>query len=195
MAQGSPMRLLAAITLVIGTLLLAAGCGEPSPDESIAPTDPTIGCIGVPASTCRQVVDGIRSNGFQVPPASIQVTCTPGICTELQGAVSIEVVYADGSRSSSGFVWGAAGNPVQVPGPPALTVVPVCIRIDAKQCRNMAENALGGRQFPPPIRSIVVTCTGRCDATNGSGTTVITYANGTTDHGDWTYEGAAPAAT
>jgi hypothetical protein len=123
------------------------------------------------------------------------VTCTPGICTELQGAVSIEVVYADGSRSNSGFVWGADRNPVQMPGPPALTVVPVCIRIDATHCRNMAENAQGGRQFPPPIRSIVVTCAAVCGATNGSGMTVITYADGTTDDGSWTYEGAAPAAT
>jgi hypothetical protein len=189
------MRRLAAITLGIATLLVATGCGEPPPDESSAPSDPAVACIGVPASTCRQAVDGIRSNGFKVPPAAIQVTCTPGICTELQGAVSIEVVYADGSRSNSGFVWGADRNPVQMPGPPALTVVPVCIRIDATHCRNMAENAQGGRQFPPPIRSIVVTCAAVCGATNGSGMTVITYADGTTDDGSWTYEGAAPAAT
>jgi hypothetical protein len=186
------MGRLAAITLAIATVLVVAGCGEPPPEESIAPTDPTVSCIGVPASACRQAVEGIRSNGFKVPAAAIQVTCAPGICTELQGAVSIEVVYADGSRSSSGFAWGAAANPVQVPGPPALTVVPVCIRVDAEQCRNMAENAQGGRQFPPPIRSIVVTCTAVCGATNGSGTTVITYADGTTDDGSWTYEGAAP---
>jgi hypothetical protein len=184
------MRRLA--TIAIATILLAAGCGDPSPDESAAPIGPGITCIGIPASTCSQAMEGVRSNGSRVPPVAIRVTCTARVCNESDGAVSVEVVYADGSRSSSGFGWSAAGKPVQVPGPPVLTVVPVCIRLDQEHCRSMAENAQGGRRFPPPIRSIVVTCTGVCGPAKGSGTTVITYADGSTDNGDWTYEDAAP---
>ena len=182
----------------IGALLLTAGCGEPAPEVSSSPAAPAVAspfvaCTGVPASTCVQAVQGVGLNGSRVPPAAIRVTCAARSCTELEGAVSVDVVYADGSRSSSGFGWGAAGQPVQVPGPPALTVVPRCIGVDQQHCRSMAENAQGERQFPPPIRSIVVTCTGVCGPAKGKGTTVITYNDGSTDNGDWTYEGVDPA--
>jgi hypothetical protein len=58
----------------------------------------------------------------------------------------------------------------------------------------MAENAMGERRFPPPIRSIVVRCTGVCVPAKGQGTTVVTFNDGSTDRGDWTYEdGGAPS--
>src|SRR6476661_6820348 len=120
------------VLIAILTILACAGCGEPSPDPSapIAPTGPNITCLAVPASTCSQAMEGVRTNGSIVPAVAIRVACTARLCTEAEGAVAVDVIYSDGSRSASGFGWSAAGNPVQIPGPPALPVVPVCIGVD-----------------------------------------------------------------
>jgi hypothetical protein len=104
--------------------------------------------------------------------------------------VVVDVVYASGEHVSSGYAWNAANQPVQAPGdPPTLTVVPTCVRLDVADCRSMAESALGGRPVPPPVRAIVVTCTAVCGPDVGRGTTLVTYVDGTTEHGDWTYSG------
>jgi hypothetical protein len=76
-----------------------------------------------------------------------------------------------------------------------LTVVPTCIGIDQQHCRSMAENGQGGRTVPPAIRSIIVTCTAVCGPVTGSGTTVITYADGAIENGGWTYDGVQPQAS
>jgi len=135
-------------------------------------------------------MEGVRTNGSPVPPVAIRVVCATKSCTEAEGAVAVDVLYADGSRSSSSYGWSAANQPVEIPAPPPVAVVPMCIGIDQKHCGSMAESALGGRRFPPPIRSIVVRCTGVCVPAKGKGTTVVTYNDGSIDNGDWTYEDA-----
>lgn len=184
------MRRLALIA--IATVLTAVGCGEPPSDpvESSTPSGPPITCVGVPASTCSEAMEGVLTNGSTVPPVAIRVVCAAKACTEADGAAAVDVLYADGSRSSSSFGWSAANQPVEIPGPPPLAVVPVCIGIDQQHCRSMAENAMGERRFPPPIRSIVVRCNGVCVPAKGQGTTVVTFNDGSTENGDWTYEDA-----
>ena len=187
------MPRLAAIAIAIAAMLTTAGCGEPAPGpvESSTPSGPPITCVGVPASTCSEALEGVRTNGSTVPPVAIRVVCATKSCTEAEGAVAVDVLYADGTRSSGSFGWSAANQPVEIPvAPPPLNVVPMCIGIDQKHCGSMAESALGGRRFPPPIRSIVVRCTGVCVPAKGKGTTVVTYNDGSIDNGDWTYEDA-----
>jgi hypothetical protein len=193
MAHGSPMRRRAGIA--IATLLLAAGCGDPPTDASTAPSGPAITCVGVPAGACARAVENIGSNGSRVPPAAMRVTCTAPFCSHREGAVTIDVVYADGTRSSSGYGWAAAAPAGQAPGPPALTVVPTCIGIDRQHCQSLAQDAQGERPVPPRVRSIIVTCTAVCGAVGGTGTTVISYDDGTSEQSGWSYDGVGPVSS
>ena len=175
--------------LALAALLLASGCDDapPSPAPSVGTAGtPEVACLGVPAGKCAEIVEDVQANGSVVPAVAIQIRCSGSPCTEQQGQVTIDVVYADGQRSSSGQGWAEAGGPFEIP-PPVLTVAPTCIGVAGDQCRNLAESAIGGRHDAPPIRSIVVRCTGVCNARTGKGTTVVTYGDGTTDDGSWEY--------
>jgi hypothetical protein len=193
MAHGSPLRRRAGIALA--TLLLATGCDDPATDASTAPVEPAVACIGVPAGACARAVEETGSSGSSVPPAAIRVMCTAPSCSDREGAVRIGVVYADGTRSSSGYGWAAAVPAGQAPGPPALTVVPTCIGIDRPHCQSLAQDAQGERPVPPHVRSIIVTCTAVCGPVKGSGTTVITYVDGTTENSGWSYDSVGPASS
>jgi hypothetical protein len=175
--------------LALAALLLASGCDEAAPSaepSAGAAGTPQVACLGVPAEKCAEIVKEVQANGSVAPAVAIQIRCTVARCTEQQGQVSLDVLYASGQRSSSGQGWAAAAGPFEIP-PPVLTVAPTCIGVAADQCRNMAESAIGGRHDGAPIQSIVVRCTGVCNIRSGEGTTIVTYGDGTTDNGNWEY--------
>ena len=184
------VRRFAGRALVATAPLLTTGCGDPAPTTaSNEPlTEPIVTCIGVPQATCAEAVGQIRANGSDVPATMIRIQCNASSCTAPTGSASVDILYASGERTSSIYGWGTNGEPVEI-DPPMLPVPPTCIGLDQARCRSMAEGALGGRAFPPPIRSITVTCDGVCGPLNGAGTTVITYADRTTDDGSWSYSG------
>ena len=123
-----------------------------------------------------------------------RVRCTSARCSEAQGEVSIEIVYADGSRSQSGYGWESApgiGGPEPVPvpvDPPSLPVEPKCLGVDEEHCLDAATNALVEYGDPAPIASITVTCARTCTQSDGSGTTVIVVADGTRREFQWDYQ-------
>ena len=196
--RGSVSRIAAGGLLVLVTAL-AAACGEPpsegTPDPSAGPGAPQVVCLGVPASKCRAFVEQAAANGGTTPLVGVRIVCSAGPCVERSGQVTIDAVYADGRRESSGSGWATAGGgappPVAVPPQPAPTlpagVEPICVGLPAAQCTGMAVDVMLEATAGSTVVSIVVTCTTRCDATTGQGSTVVTYDDGTTTTHQWGY--------
>lgn len=181
------MKLAAGLVLVA---IVVAGCGG---EETVASPDsvPAFECLGVPNATCEQI---LRDTAENRPVVAARVRCTSAGCSDARGEVSIEIVYADGSRSQSGYGWDSAPGigapgPVPVPAdPPPLPVAPECLGVDEDHCLDAATNALVEYGDPAPIASITVTCAGICTESDGSGTTVIVVADGTRQESQWSYQ-------
>ena len=183
-----------------------AACGaQPASEPPFSPAvsaRPVVACSGLPAATCQEIADSVGSNADGVPPARVRITCvsTPA-CNAGRGEVAVEVVFADGSTTSSVQGWMAAGEVAPLPaedapdGPVTLPVAPFCLGLDAVTCRSMAESAIDGHADPrgdtdpDQIASIVVRCTGVCTRTTGEGTTQVRYRDGTTLESSFGYEG------
>lgn len=67
-------------------------------------------CTGLPLDVCRQAAE---ASVAETPPSKrisgIAVTCTALPCTRERGDTAIEIKFADGSATSSGYGW--AGQP------------------------------------------------------------------------------------
>jgi hypothetical protein len=175
--------------LALVAFVLTGACEEASPssDPTGGPVaTPAVACLGVVASKCDAFVKEVQGNGSLTPAVGIRIACTTAPCTELAGQVTIDVQYADGQTSSTGQGWEGVGAPAPV-RPPALAVAPVCLGLPVEQCREFALDLAVGRPGSGPIRSIVVRCTRVCNARSGEGTTVVTYADGTIEDGNWGY--------
>lgn len=173
------MARLGILGVLVATILLGACDGALAtqpPQEPEGP--PVVQCLGIPALTCNEHAAGIGPSGSGARPVAIRITCTRAPCTPQQGEASVEIVYADGTRSSSGFGWVQAAPGIVKPVPPAPVqppVEPVCVRIDLETCQRMAEEQTGG-----DIESITVTCDAVRTPERGSGRTTVRYADGTT---------------
>ena len=102
---------------------LAAACGDPAvPPVPVAPSGtiaaPEITCLGVVPAKCREIVGDIQGGNPDNQPVAIRIVCTAAPCTELAGQVSIDLVGADGTRSSSGMGWATAGGGGPLPPVP-----------------------------------------------------------------------------
>ncbi len=183
--------------LVLVAVGLLAACGGEHIEPPPVPTPgararPAIECVDMPVGKCDEVVRELTVEASGASPVSVRIACTDPPCVIARGAASIDVLYADGTRSRSGFGWAQpdpGGAPVEIPGgAPVLPVAPVCIGIALPECRSMAEGALPNGPEVVRIRSIVVRCKGVCGPDRGSGETVVTYADGRQENGTWTYE-------
>lgn len=181
--------------LVLATTLLA-GCGLMDP--VIIPAAPPVDCRGVPAQTCRHVVSDTRAQarGPGVVPVAIRVACTRAVCADQEGEAQIDVRYSDGSEDHYTMGWsGAVDEPGQGrrPAPtPSLPIEPTCEGVPVQPCHDNAFVGLANGGMAPEaleVTSIVVVCLkGSCTDEAGTGTTTVTYVDGTTNAADWSYE-------
>ena len=106
---------------------LIAGCGDPAPSEGVEPSqDGSLSgqfqCLGVAPSKCQEYLRSAQVRGVV---SAIRIVCTKPPCNEQRGEVTIDVLYADGQRSSSGEGWatlGGVGAPAPLPVPAATPI-------------------------------------------------------------------------
>ena len=83
-----------------------------------------------------------------------------------------------------------ATAPVEPPTEVILPVVPTCVGLAFERCREMATSIIVPVGQTGRIVSILVSCTvERCDATQGQGTTRVTFEDGSSRVADWGYAG------
>ena len=122
-------RRLAAILVASVTTVILAACGDPSPSDGLAdPTDgpaaPNVQCLGVVASKCAEFLEDAQSSGGPVAVTAIRIVCTAPPCTVQQGQVTVDVLYANGQRTSMGTGWATVGGPQVLPPGPIPTAAP-----------------------------------------------------------------------
>ncbi len=204
-----PARRLVVIVAGLGLVTaILAGCAEAAP-VTLPPAAPPIDCRGVPAETCRQAVDDARVNAkpgeFVV---QIRVVCVAPSCTQASGEAQVDVLYTNGRHDNYGTRWDSAVDPAQPapaeppqpdgsePAPAPLPVEPVCVGVPPGRCQDQADNGIDpAKEFghdPGEVVGIVVRCTvAMCTDEGGSGDTIVTYRDGTTSMGGWSYAGAS----
>jgi hypothetical protein len=184
-------------------ILAIAGCGTPA--VSGPPPSPVVTCTGVPDARCAEAVESVAVSLPNTSPATIEVICVSGTCTEQAGAMDTIVTLADGSQLRSTTIsWSQAaapvpgGKPLPAPAdpvpaepvePPVVPVEPHCQGVPVAWCRTMAETAFGDVSADDVI-NIVVRCTDQpCTDDQGIGETLVTYADGSTSTASWEYAG------
>ncbi len=198
-----PPRVPALLLVVAAMLGACGGAASDAPASSVrasatAAPEPVVECVGVVATKCRELVAAVGTEKPGVPPARIRITCTAMRCDDHQGEVEVEVVFADGTRSTLGQGWATAGGAPGVGGPgeppPApieLPVPPLCVGIAPDSCEQMAADALMGPDVElGAIRAITVVCQPRCTEERGEGVVRIGLENGETVESNFGYEGA-----
>jgi hypothetical protein len=120
-----------AILTVVAAIATAVvvGCGDPAASDVVEASQDgsTLGqsaCLGVVTSKCNEILGEAQRQGVV---STIRIVCTRPPCTERQGEVTIEVVFANGGQSSWGEGWQTAGGvapaPAPVPRGPAPTPI------------------------------------------------------------------------
>lgn len=122
-------RLVFGAALQAAVALIAAACGDPpapdTPSDGQAPSaGPQIACLGLPASKCAEFLKQAVLDGRGVPVSAIRIVCTKAPCTERQGEVAIDVLYASGLRNSTGSGWSTVGGGAPPPVPAATVPAP-----------------------------------------------------------------------
>ena len=189
----------AVVLVLIALSATVAGClGE---SATLPPPAPPVSCVGIAAQTCQQIVNDARTNADPgTIPLQIRAVCT-GRCTPAAGDVQVDVIYSNNRRDSYSLGWSGAVEPA--PGGPAraepsLPADTSCVGVAATACHDQAVSAMFGAATTggAAVARIAVRCAiSTCSETAGQGTTVVTYADGTTTTSSWEYAGSAPAET
>ena len=178
------------VPVVVAAILLAS-CSGPEATATPVPTL-DVACVGVPHAACDEVVASFRDSGA-APIVQVTVTCTSAQCTTTDGEVQLDVLDANGQRSSAGSGYGNAQGLPPAPAP-ALPVAPICLGLPFTTCRDLAGSAIGsgpiGDGPGPPVARITVRCKGICTPTKGEGETRIDYVDGTNQVSSWGYQGS-----
>lgn len=176
--------------------LAIAGCGAPA--VSGPPPSPIVTCTGIPVERCDEAVASVAVSLPNTSPATIEVICVAGTCTEQSGAMDTVVTLADGSQLRSTTIsWSQAvapapggAKPLPEPAqPPVVPVEPQCQGVPAAWCRTMAETAFG-EVSPVDVATILVRCKELpCTDDHGIGETLISYTDGSVKTTSWEYAG------
>ena len=184
--------------LVLVAIVAIAGCGAPA-GGSGPPASPKVSCLGVPAARCDEAVASVARSLPNSTPVSIDVSCVSGTCTLEAGSMDTLVTLADGSHlRGSTLSWndGAGGRaavtvpPVPPIQGPALPVTPQCVGVPMGQCQSLAQSSVASDAGRVIVQIVVQCSDSMCTDTKGEGSTVITYADGTTETTSWGYVGA-----
>jgi hypothetical protein len=194
--------------LAVLAILAIAGCGTPA--ISGPPPSPVVTCTGIPEARCDEALESVAISLPNTTPATIEVLCVSGTCTEEAGAMDTVVTLADGSQlRSTTMSWSQAaapvpgGKPLPAPAepapaepapaepaePPAVPVEPRCQGVPVAWCRTMAETAFG-EVSAIDVVTIVVRCTEQpCTDDHGIGETLVSYSDGSIRTSSWEYAG------
>ena len=185
-------RCAASATLLAIVAAWTLGCDVVGSPEASVPAEPVVDCLAAPPETCRQALADAAANApAGERPVRVRLTCSLATCTAVNGAAQVDVWYSDGSIESYATEWAGPGDePAPGDSAPILSVVPLCIGLDLARCRDMARNIIVPVGSPGLVLSIVVTCrAAACTATEGRGTTRVTFQDGTMREADWAYAG------
>lgn len=184
-----PLGGVAALMLAIVNV---AGCGGDEPSDPAA-TGPVVDCMGVPAAYCQEAVDQALADAGGSRVVAITIRCSAPSCTVQEGQTEVTVLLADGRQITSGTGWAAAApgpaENVEIP----LPVRPICAGVPLKTCEQFATDSVQHLGRPvDTVVSILVRCAAAtpCLETRGSGSTDVTFRDGTHQTMDWIYEGA-----
>jgi hypothetical protein len=78
----------------------------------------------VVASKCAEFLKDAQTNGVPAAVTAIRIVCTSPPCTEQQGQVTVDVLYANGQRTSTGTGWATVGGGQVLPPGPIPTAIP-----------------------------------------------------------------------
>jgi hypothetical protein len=180
------------IAAIVLAILIVAACGGDEPSDPAA-TGPVVDCIGVPAAHCREAVDQALADAGGSRVVAITIRCSAPSCTLQQGQTEVTVLLADGRQITSGTGWAAAApapaENVEIP----LPVRPTCAGVPLKACEQFATDSVQHLGRPvDTVVSILVRCAAAtpCLETTGSGSTDVTFRDGTHQTSEWVYEGA-----
>jgi hypothetical protein len=186
--------------LAVGLLTTLVACGGTLlPTDRTLPdpapvADPVVDCLAVPTERCAQALaDAIAAAEPGIVPTRIRVTCSTPACTLVAGQAQVDAMLSDGTVRSWAQEWSHALE-VPPPGLPEdatiLPITPACVGLDLERCREMAKSIIVPVGQTGRVVGIVVACTvATCDATEGQGTTTVTFEDGTTRVADWGYAG------
>jgi hypothetical protein len=183
-----------AILVMVAATMIA--CSLPVMEPATPAPAPVVDCISTPQETCRTALaDALGNTPAGERLVRVRVTCSIPECTLLAGTAQVDAMYSDGTVDSFASEWSGpdSGPPDGGAGASGITILPVtptCVGVDGDRCREMAKNIIVPQGPPRRVVAILVTCTASaCTSRDGSGTTRVTYDDGTTREADWGYAG------
>lgn len=164
--------------LLLGAAVLVAGGGCQALEADRFPGH--YECEDVESTMCARLIAEVAADRTRAISA-ISVRCATGSCDQGDGEVTILVSFADGTTAVRNVGWNGTALAIGFPA------VPTCEGIKVEPCNRQAANSfrLGeeGR-----IVAIHVRCEeGLCGPEEGTGTTRVTFRDGTVREESWAY--------
>lgn len=177
------MHALTRLATIVTTAVLVAGCG------SFGGRATGFECVGLSQGRCQAMYrETLTSVPTGATVTSVTIRCTVAACTEQEGAAEVTTVLGDGQRTVVGQEWATAPEAAPATDSP-LPVEPICQGVPLERCLEQA-GAIGAQD--KVVTAIVVRCSAQCTTQAGDGATVVTFADGTTTSGSWSYRVTGP---
>jgi hypothetical protein len=172
------LRLL--LLLGVGVLAVVAGGCQAISSDGFAGRS---GCERVESTMCARLIAEVAADRSRAISA-IAVRCATGSCDQSDGEVTISVSFADGTTALRNIGWDATALAIAFP------TVPTCEGIKVDPCNRQAASGFRFDQAGA-IVSIHVRCEeGLCGPDEGTGSTRMTFRDGTVREESWAYASA-----